>query len=149
MTAAKANKYLETQVNTATKEQLLLMLLDGGIRFARLGKECIRTDRWSEAFEYLKRAQRIAMELVCSLDKNIGADIFNNLTSLYKFIYFRLVEASLRKDEQMVNEALDILTHLRETWALAIDKRRKNNTGEVEADDSRHSESACAISIQG
>lgn len=147
MTAAKANKYLETQVNTATKEQLLLMLFDGGIRFARLGKECMRNNKWSDAFDYLKRSQRIAMELLCSLDKRIGSEIYGNLASLYKFVYFRLVEATLRKSEGMIDEALEIFTHVRETWATAIDKRRKESNGV--AGNSRHSDATCAISIQG
>jgi flagellar protein FliS len=147
MTAAKAKKYIETQVTTATSEQLLLMLFDGGMRFARLGKECMRTNHWSEAFDYLKRSQRIAMELLCALDKNIGAELYGNLASLYKFIYFRLVEATLRKDEKLVDEALEIFSHLRETWALAVDKRRKDNPRESE--ESRANTARHAISVQG
>ncbi len=148
MTTARAKKYLETQVKTANKEQLLLMLFDGGMRFARLAKEHLRADRPAEAFEHLKRSQKIAMELMCSLDRSIDSEIYSSLASLYKFIYFRLVEAALRKSEEMIDDALDIYAHLRETWAIAIENNRRQNP-DITKIAPQHGQTPCAISVQG
>ena len=148
MTTAKAKKYLETQVKTASKEQLLMMLIDGGIRFARQGKQGLADNDFVTAFQSLVRSQKIVMELLCALDKSImGQDLYNSLASLYKFIYFRLVEASLRKSEAMVDEALDIYTHLRQTWSMAIEKQQQD--GIVTLPEAGQVRPQCAISIQG
>jgi flagellar protein FliS len=147
MSAVKAQKYIETQAKTATKEQLLLMLFDGAIRFAQLGKESMKQSRIEDTFNYFKRAQRIVTELICSLDKRVGPEIYSNLVNLYKFIYFRLVEASLKKEEKCADEALEILLHLRQTWAMAIEKRQKEDPNGYEG--SAQSRAECAISIQG
>jgi flagellar protein FliS len=147
MSVDKTKKYIETQANTATKEQLLLMLYDGAIRFSQLGRENMRLGRIEDTFNYFKRAQRVVTELLCSLDKRIGDEIYSNLVNLYKFIYFRLVEASLKKEEKFVDEALEILTHLRETWVRAIEKRQKENPNGY--DDIAGSKAECSISVQG
>jgi len=147
MSATKTEKYLETQAKTATKEQLLIMLFDGAIRFTQMAKESMRRKRAEDAFNYFLRAQRIMTELICSLDRRVGEEIYANLVNLYKFIYFRLVEAGLRKDERLADEALAILSHLRQTWMMAIEKRRKESPNASEAAPGAGAE--CAISVQG
>lgn len=147
MNTDKTRTYIETQAKTATKEQLLLMLYDGACRFAQLGRESMRQGRIEDTFNYFKRAQRIVTELLCSLDKRIGEEIYANLVNLYKFIYFRLVEASLKKEERYVDEALEVLLHLRQTWEMAIEKRQKESPNGYE--DTTGSKAECAISVQG
>jgi flagellar protein FliS len=147
MSVAKTQKYIETQAKTATKEQLLLMLLDGAMRFTQMARESMRQKRIEDAFDYFKRAQRIVTELICSLDKRVGEEIYMNLVNLYKFVYFRLVEASLKKDEKFADEAFAILSHLRQTWSMAIEKRQKENPNGHEAAPGARAE--CAISVQG
>ena len=147
MTASKTKKYFETQVKTASREQLLLMLFDGGIRFARMGKENLRNGEHSRAFESLRKSQRIVMEILCALDKSIGAELYDNLTRLYKFIYLRLAQASLRRSETLVDEALEIYDHLRQTWAMAMEKNKKQADPQISTPVQMHQ--PCVLSIQG
>ena len=112
----KAQEYLEVQVRTASPDQLLLMLLDGAVRFAEGGLEGLtRGDREAKS-RLLLKAQAIVLELVGSLSPSVGEKLYGNLTGLYKFIYTRLVEANLRDDPSAVEEALKILRDVRETW---------------------------------
>ena len=147
MSAAKTKKYVETQVNTASQEQLLLMLFDGGIRFARLGKEHLRAGNSVRAFESLRKSQKIIMEILCALDRSIGDDLYYKLAGLYKFVFLRLAEASLRRSEPLVDEALEIYVHLRQTWAMAVEQHRKEAGPEIPQ--APHMQQACVLSIQG
>jgi len=147
MSAAKTHKHIETQAKTATKEQLLITLFDGAIRFTEMGRERMRRKRMEDTFNYFRRAQRIVTELICSLDKRVGPEIYANLVNPYKFMYFRLVEASLKKEEKFANEALEMPSHLRQTWVLAIEKRQKEAPNGYDALPGSRAE--CAISIQG
>ena len=122
----RAQQYLEDHVLTAPREELLLMLFDGAIRFAEQAKLKIEAKDIEGSCALLIKAQRIVIELMTSLKRDvIGDELYSNLTSLYNFVYFRLVNANVRKDRGLVDEALKIMTHLRGTWALAVEKNRK------------------------
>ena len=119
-------QYLETQILTAPKEELLLMLFDGAIRFCEQGKDCINEKDIEGAHNFLMRAQKIMLELVAALDKNaLDEKLYKNLTGLYLFVYRRLVHANVRHDIDAIDEALKILNSLRQTWGEAVEKARQ------------------------
>ncbi len=127
-------KYLETQVKTATREQLLLMLYDGAIRFAEQAKEQLLqqqldTERYNTC---LLKSQRIVTELTSSLDFNQNDEIARNLARLYGFIYNQLVQANMKKENTYIDNSIRILKSLREAWQDAIAKLK--NTSLPESD---------------
>ncbi|MBI3098322.1 MAG: flagellar export chaperone FliS [Planctomycetes bacterium] len=126
-----AKNYFETQVRTASKEQLLLMLFDGAIRFAEQGKERMLARDTEGQHKGLVRAQRIMMELLSALDPSIGEELHGNLAGLYNFVYFRLVQANLKRDPVLIDEALKILANLRETWGEAVVRARQESASGV------------------
>ena len=122
--------YLETKVFTASREQLLLMLFDGAIAFSEQAKVKIEEKDIEGSYHLLLRAQRILLELVSALDRKIGEDLYRNLVGLYLFCYRKLVEANIKKDLALVDDALRILSHLRDTWREAVAKAREETGGE-------------------
>lgn len=126
---SKANNYLEVQVQTASKEQLLLMLYDGALRFAEQAQRSIEAREIEASHNALVRVKAIVVELMCSLDKRVGEELYSNLTGLYNFVYMRLVQANFHKDMKALTEAVDILKTLRATWAEAIQKNAKEGHG--------------------
>lgn len=122
-------RYLETQVKTASQEQLLLMLIDGAIRFSEQAKARLAENDVEGAHHLLIRAQRIMVELVSSLTRAIGDEVYNNLVRLYNFVYFRLVQANVRHEATPIDEGLRILGILRSTWAEAIEKSVSERRG--------------------
>jgi len=120
------HKYLENKVLMASKEELLVMLFDGAIRFSTLAKAKLAEKDYEEYCRLLIRAQNIVNELIHSMDPDgIPTQIYENLNSLYGTINERLSRANLQKDEKLVDEALRLLSHLRDTWALAIQQDQK------------------------
>ena len=124
MAQANPRRYLETQVLTASKEQLLLMLYDGAIRFCEQGREAMAARDIPRTHDLLVRAQRILIELWCALNPAVDATLAKTLGGLYSFLYLRLVEANVRKDAAAVDGVVGILKSLRQGWGEAIHKAR-------------------------
>ena len=117
---AKAQEYLQVQVLTASQDQLLLMLLDGAVRFVETAREKMERKEREAKNELLLKAQNIILELIQSLDPSVGEKIYANLIGLYKFILRRLLAANVNDDPTSLDEGLKILRNVRETWSQAV-----------------------------
>lgn len=107
---------------TASPEMLQLMLWDGAIRFAEQGKEAILKKDIEGSYNTLLRSQKIVMEMITSLRHDVSPELCGKLSALYNFMYRRLVDANLKKDAKLVDDALEIMRHQRETWVLLIEQ---------------------------
>jgi flagellar protein FliS len=123
--ALPSQEYLKTKVLTASPEMLTLMLWDGAIRFSEQGKEAIQKKDIEGSYKALVRAQRIIAELTSGLRHDVDQDLCGKLAALYNFIYRRLVDANLTKNPVLVDDALEIMRHQRETWVMLMDKLAK------------------------
>jgi len=122
-----SKEYFRSVVMTASPEQLQLMLLDGAIRFATRGMDAIRAGKIEEAAAALDRAQRIVVALSDGLRREVNPQLVDQLTALYAFIYRRLVEGGLYRNVSALEDALKILRHQRETWALLVERLRQHD----------------------
>jgi flagellar protein FliS len=132
-TPAGSKEYLKNAVMTASPEQLQLMLLDGAIRFATRGREAITANNIEATFKALDRAQRIVLELSNGIRREVNPQLADRTLGLYGFIYRRLIDGNLHRNLEAVDDALRILRHQRETWALLIDKIWKESQPTVAA----------------
>jgi flagellar protein FliS len=117
-----SKEYLKSAVMTASPEQLQLMLLDGAIRFTLRGKEALEKDDIEGAFTGFERAQRIVLELNNGLRREVNPELVDRMAALYDFVFRRLIDANIHRETQAADDALRILRHQRETWALLIEK---------------------------
>lgn len=116
------NSYLRTRVQTASKDQLLLMLFDGAIRFTEQAKVELPEKNYEASCTLLCKAKKIVIELITAIDRDqMDPEIYNNLVGLYNFIYQNLSEGNLLRKVEPLDQALPILHHLRDTWAMAIE----------------------------
>lgn len=117
------NQYKQNAVYTATPEELTLMLYDGCIKFMNMAKYHIEKGNVPKAHESLIRAQDIIYELRATLDDKY--EISSNFRKLYDFVLDRLISANLRKEIKPIDEALEIITGLRDTWKEAMKQVKK------------------------
>ncbi|CAI6084387.1 Flagellar secretion chaperone FliS [Cohnella sp. JJ-181] len=117
MPAATRNKYMETAVQTATPQQLLIMLIDGAIRFCRAGIEGIKNGQYEDANTQLVKAQNIISEFTITLNRD--QPIAANLLQLYEYFNYRLVQANIHKKTEPAEEVVQHLLELKETWIQA------------------------------
>ncbi|MEW6517303.1 MAG: flagellar export chaperone FliS [candidate division FCPU426 bacterium] len=116
--------YQESRVFTASREELVLMLYDGALKFTNRGLEALRNgDRPAMNYNLL-RAQKIVHYLDMSLNMQQGEEVAKNLARLYDFIKRRLGECQRSQEREPGEEALSILKHMRETWQQAFELKR-------------------------
>lgn len=118
--AKQAENYKKTQVETASPEELLIMLYEGAIRFLLLAKKANDEKEAEKCHRNIIKAQHIIQEFMNSLDMEIGHDIAENLFRLYEYLNYQLVQANVKKDMSLVDEVLGHLRELKRTWEEAI-----------------------------
>jgi len=114
--ARGANQYLQTQVQSRTPLELIVMLYDGAIRFIGEAREGIVQRDIARRGRAISRAMAIISELQSSLDMEQGGDIAVSLDSLYVYVRDRLVDASIKQDVKPLDDAIRVLKNLREGW---------------------------------
>jgi flagellar protein FliS len=124
-----ANEYLKARVMTATPEQLQLMLFDGAIRFAEKGKQAMAAKVLDQSYLNISKAEKILLELNCSLKPDLAPELCGNLAAIYMFCYRKLVEANTKRDEKALEEAINILKYQRETWVMLMQQLGKAKAG--------------------
>lgn len=127
-TAAEA--YKRQQVMTATPEMLTLMLYNGALRFMKEGIEAITKKDFEQTNTSLQKAENIITEFRMTL--NMDYEISHQLMPLYNYVYDRLVEGNMKSDVKPVEEAMGIITELRDAWSQAMKKARAEK-GDVAA----------------
>lgn len=118
------NVYKTNTVNYASKEQLLLMLVEGAVKFCKIARQAIIDKDIKKANDSLVRTQDIFSELIVSLDTTVG-EWAVKLFNVYAFIKERLFEANMKKSLEIVDEVLPLIEDINETWKEAY-KRSKN-----------------------
>ena len=124
-----ANEYLRAKVLTATPEQLQLMLYDGAVRFTEKGRQALLAKNYDQSYHNITKAEKILLELNCSLKHDIAPDLCRNLSAIYMFCYRRLVEANTTRNVESLEEVLGILRYQRETWAMLMQQLSKQKAG--------------------
>ncbi len=119
------NNYLANQVNTASPEQLMLMLYDGAVRFAAMAIKAIEDNTQDKRSYYINKTYAILSEFAATLDHNQDADLADNLDALYNYMQQRLMDANLHNDPAPIIEVKNLLTDLRQTWAKAIEMEKQ------------------------
>lgn len=118
-------KYQQTQLQTASPAQLLLMLYDGAIRFVRLGIAGIEEQDYEKANTYLCKTQAVIHELMAAL--NYDYPIAKALEQVYEYMLYRLINSNLKKNTAPAQEVLSYLLELREAWDTASKSLIKNS----------------------
>lgn len=110
------NVYKNNSVNYSSKEQLLLMLLDGAVRFSKIARQAIVDKDAKKAHEFLVKTQNIFYELIITLDVSKAGDWGQNMANVYEFIVRRLIDANIKKDVNIIDEVIPLIEDIKETW---------------------------------
>ncbi|WP_195937887.1 flagellar export chaperone FliS [Romboutsia sp. 1001713B170131_170501_G6] len=117
------NTYKQNSVNMASKEQLLLMLLDGAVKYTKIARMAILEKNISRAHNELVRVQDIFLELMITMDKSAGK-YMEDLYNIYDFIKIELAKANMKKDIKIIDEVLPVIEDVRDMW-YEVDKKIK------------------------
>jgi flagellar protein FliS len=110
--------YKENSVTTACPEELVVLMYRGLEKYIKQGQIYIKEGNFEKTNEVLLKAQDIVCELMSSLDMEV--EISGQLYALYDFLLNCLIEGNIRKESSILQQALGIVSGLREAWEDAL-----------------------------
>ena len=113
-TANPYNIYKQNSVNMASSQQLLLMLLDGAVKYTKIARMAILNKDIARAHKELVRVQEIFLELMITMDKN--TKYMEDLYNIYDFIKNELAKANIKKDITIIDNTLPLIEEIRDMW---------------------------------
>jgi flagellar protein FliS len=119
------NVYKNNSINYASKEQLLLMLVDGAVKFSKIARQAIIDKDIQKSHDNIVKTQNIFYELMATLHVNQGGEWAHQLMSIYDFIVRRLTDANIKKDLDSMDEVIPLIENIRDTWHEAYKISKK------------------------
>lgn len=120
--AAGYDTYLRNKVLMATPEELTLLLYDGAIKFVNKAITAIGKQDIEGAHNNIMKAQKIVDEFRSTL--NFKYPVAKDFDAVYEYIHRRLVEANIKKDTEILEECLEHLRTMRDTWKEIMEQNR-------------------------
>lgn len=115
-----AQQYNRNKILTATPAELTLLLYEGAIKFCNIAQVAIEKNDTEKAHTNIVKAEMIIEELQSTLNRKYPvAEDFDNV---YKYIYSLLVDTNMKKDTQVLDQALVELRGMRDTWKEVMAK---------------------------
>lgn len=119
--------YKNNSVNSASKEQLLIMLVDGAVTFCKRAKLAFKTNNLKEIHTNLIKTQDIFYELMITLDTQNGGEWAGNLKSIYAFIIDKLSRCNIEKNEAILDEVFPVVEDVSSMWHEVYEKLKNSN----------------------
>ena len=114
-----------------SKEQLLLKLYDGSLIFLRLARRGMEENNPRIKGENISKIIAILTELDSALDMEVGGEIAENLSALYRHVMYRLVEINIKNDLKGLDEVEHILSELKDGFEQAAKLNREKKETEA------------------
>lgn len=129
LTARALNSYaaleVETGVESASPQRLIIMLYDGALKSVYTARAAFeRRDVAAKGAALSKAISIIDQGLRAALNVEAGGEIAQNLVALYDYISSRLLHANLKNDIESLDEAARLLTELKHAWEI-LEQRDK------------------------
>jgi flagellar protein FliS len=145
-TASKHSAYTKVDVETASQGKLIVMLFNGAIKRAEEAKRQMDKGSNEGVHNNLIRSQEILSELRGALDMKAG-QLAEDLDRLYEYFQHLLITANVKKDCTPIDECVDLMTTMRDTWKELFDTAEKEAPSYRAPVPKQHGESL--LNIQG
>jgi flagellar protein FliS len=126
--ANAGDQYKLQSAMTASPGELTLMLYEGCLKNLKLSKIHIEAKDYEKSNVVLQKAQAIIAELMNTLDMRY--ELSKQMATLYDYVINLIVWANVKKDIVKVDEAIEYITDMRDTWqkAVLLDRQQNNKT---------------------
>ena len=115
--ARGAQAYYQTQIQSRSPLELVVMLYDGALRFLQQTIDAMESGDLVAKRDSLSRSMAIVAELHGMLDLEQGGEVAASLDSLYTYMMERLTTANQQRDAAPVAEVMRLMSGLRDAWS--------------------------------
>jgi len=117
-----ASVYQQTNINTASPAELTLMLYDGAIKFCNIALLAIEKKDLEKCNYNIQKAKAIIDQLRSTLDFKYS--VAKDFDRVYDYISWILIQANIKKDPLLIEEGLQQIREMRDTWKEIIKKTK-------------------------
>jgi flagellar protein FliS len=110
------NAYRQTEVQSRSPLELVVLLYDGALRFLTSAVAAFERNDIPARREATARLLAIVSELQATLDVERGGDIAAHLDELYRYLTRRIVDATTTRSPEPLHEVRRLLEPLRDAW---------------------------------
>ena len=115
-------QYANNKIMTASPAELTLMLYEGAIKFGNISIIAMKDKEIEKAHINIIKVQRIIDEFRATL--NHKYPIAEEFDKIYRYLQKRLLEVSISKDPEIMEEIVMHLRSMRDNWKEVM-KRAK------------------------
>ena len=116
------NAYAKNKILTASPAELTLMLYEGAIKFCNIAIVAIEEKNVEKAHINITKVQNIIAEFLSTLDHKYP--VAKDFENVYNYLMDRLMEANMKKDKEILEEILEHLRTMRDTWKEIMEQNK-------------------------
>lgn len=109
-----AAAYQNSKILTASGADLTLMLYEGAIKFCNIALLAMEKNDIAKVNINIQKAEKVITELQVTLDRRYP--VANDFDNVYKYIQGKLFQANIKKDPELLEEALNQIRDMRDIW---------------------------------
>lgn len=106
--------YQNSKIMTASPAELTLMLYEGAIKFCNIAIMGVEDNNIQKTHTNIVKVEHIIEEFQATL--NHKYPVAKEFDNVYTYLMQRLVEANIKKDKEILEEVLEHLRTMRDTW---------------------------------
>ena len=116
-------QYKNSKILTASPAELTLMLYEGAIKFCNIAITAIEQKDIEKAHINIVKTQRIIEHFRLTLDMKYP--VAQDFDRVYEYLARRLAQANVKKDKEILEEVLEHLHSMRDTWKEVMRIKRE------------------------
>lgn len=116
-------EYNRNKVLTASPAELTLLLYEGAIKFCNIAIIGLEQNDMEKVHNNIIKVENIIEEFQATLNRKYP--VAEDFDKIYKYIYNLLVEANIKKDKELLEQALTELRGMRDTWKEVMVKAKQ------------------------
>jgi flagellar protein FliS len=109
-----AAAYKQTNINTASPAELTMMLYDGAVKFCNMAIMALDKGDLESCNRNIAKTKKIIVEFRSTLD--FRYEVSEDFDRVYEYIHWVLTQANVKKDRELLEEALKRIREMRDTW---------------------------------
>ena len=107
-------QYNNSKILTASPAELTLMLYEGAIKFCNIAITAIDQKDVEKAHLNIQKTQKIIEHFRLTLDMQYP--VAKDFDRVYEYLGRRLIQANMKKDKEILEEVLEHLQSMTDTW---------------------------------
>lgn len=115
-------QYNRSRILTVSPAELTLLLYDGAIKFCNLAIVAIEKKDIPAAHTNIVKVEKIIEEFRSTLNRDYP--VAEDFDRVYCYLLKRLQDANVKKDIDIINEILEHLRSMRDTWKQVMQQAK-------------------------